>query len=127
MKVDFDSKITDLRGEALRGEDGSDVTLASVSCTALLASYPDEQNLVPDAKVRRFRLAQQAIAGGEQDVKAEDVVELKNVLGKAYGPLVVGRAFDIIEPDGVTPLKAVQSEARLRRPGRADIRVDPAP
>jgi len=97
MRVNFDAPITDLKGVTLKDGE-NDVTLASVACNALMASFPDEQSLDAKAKVRRFRLAEKAVDGGVQDVDAEDVVELKKVLGKAFGPLVVGRAFDIIDP-----------------------------
>jgi hypothetical protein len=48
--------------------------------------------------VRRFRLAEIAARGGEREVKVEDVALIKQLLGKAFAPLVVGRAYDIIEP-----------------------------
>ena len=100
MQVNFDAPITDLKGVVLKDGE-NDVTLASVSCTALMASFPDEQNLDAKAKVRRFHLAEAAVDGGVQDLETEDVTELKKVLGKAFGPLVVGRAFEIIESASV--------------------------
>ena len=97
MKIDFSAVIKDLDGDPVK--DGEkDATLGRVACTALLASYADEQNLAAEDKVRRFRLAEIAAKGGEREVKVEDVALIKTLIGKAFAPLVVARAYDIIEP-----------------------------
>jgi hypothetical protein len=97
MKVDFSALIKDLDGDPVK--DGEkDATLGRVACTALMASYADEQNLVAEEKVKRFRLAEIAAKGGEQELKVEDVALIKQLIGKAFAPLVVARAYDIIEP-----------------------------
>ena len=100
MKIDFSAVIKDLDGDAVK--DGEkDATLGRVACTALLASYGDEQHLPAEDKIKRFRLAEVAARGGEQEVKIDDVALVKTLIGKAFAPLVVGRAYDIIEPPSV--------------------------
>src|SRR5262245_23377648 len=102
MKIDFSAVIKDLDGSPVKqGE--KDATLGHVACTALLASYADEQNLPVEDKVRRFRLAEIAAKGGEREVKVEDVALIKQLIGKAFAPLIVGRAYDIIEPPAAEP------------------------
>jgi hypothetical protein len=97
MKIDFSAVIKDLEGDAVK--DGEkDATLGRVACAALLASYADEQNLPAEDKVKRFHLAEVAAKGGEQEMKIDDVALIKTLIGKAFAPLVVGRAYDIIEP-----------------------------
>jgi hypothetical protein len=54
--------------------------------------------LAAEEKVKRFRLAEIAAKGGEREVKVEDVALIKTLIGKAFAPLVVARAYDIIEP-----------------------------
>jgi hypothetical protein len=97
MKIDFSAVIKDLDGGAVKDGD-KDATLGRVTCTALLASYADEQNLPAEDKVKRFRLAEIAARGSEQEMKVDDVALVKKLIGKAFAPLVVGRAYDIIEP-----------------------------
>ena len=97
MKIDFSAVIKDLDGDAVKDGE-TDATLGRVASTALLASYADEQNLPAEDKVKRFRLAEIAAKGGEREVKVEDVALIKTLIGKAFAPLIVGRAFDIIEP-----------------------------
>ncbi len=97
MKIDFSAVIKDLDGDAVK--DGEkDATLGRVACAALLASYADEQNLPAEEKVKRFRLAEIAAKAGQQEVKIDDVALIKKLIGKAFAPLVVARAYDIIEP-----------------------------
>src|SRR5262249_33931299 len=97
MKIDFSAVIKDLDGAPVKDGD-KDATLGRVACTALLASYADEQNLPAEDKVRRFRLAEIAAKGGEGGGKGEDAALIKQLIGKAFGPPVVARAYDIIEP-----------------------------
>ncbi len=96
MQLDLDEKILDLEGKPLKDAD-KDMTLCSVVCAAMLATVPEDQNLPADKKVKMFRLAQIAIKRGKQDLPIEDVAFLKERIGKLYGPLVVGRVYDILE------------------------------
>jgi hypothetical protein len=102
MKIDFSSVIKDLDGEAVKDGD-KDATLGRVACTALLASYADEQNLPAEDKVKRFRLAEIAAKGGAQEMGIEGVALVKKLIGKAFAPLIVARAYDIIEPPAAEP------------------------
>jgi hypothetical protein len=97
MKIDFSAVIKDLDGDPVKDGD-EDATLGRIACTALLATYADERELPAEQKVKRFRLAEIAAKGGEREVKVEDVALIKQLIGKAFAPLVVARAYDIIEP-----------------------------
>lgn len=97
MRIDFSVVLKNLVGDPLK-EDGKDFTLAMASCTALMQPAMDEPNIPADAKVRRFKLATVIVHGGEQDLTIEEVAELKRLIGKIFGPLVVGRAFEILDP-----------------------------
>lgn len=99
MKVDFNYVIRDLKGEAVM--DGKDeFTLKNVACNALLMPYPDEQQLSGTDKYRRFKLADKiSAANGEAvDLSVEEVADLKKLIAKAFSPLVVGRAYDKLDP-----------------------------
>ena len=97
MKINFGAKILGIDGKTI--PDGErNLTLGAVCCTALLASYPDETNLEAALKVKRFRLAEIAVKNKEQELPVDDIAELKRLIAKAFGPLIVGRAFDLIEP-----------------------------
>ena len=98
MKIDFDTILRDLRGEPIKDGTG-DFTLGMASCTALLSSYQDEQGLDPKDKVRRYKLATKVSDGGEVDLSVEEISDLKKLIGKAFPPLIVGRAYEILDPE----------------------------
>lgn len=96
MKIDFSFVIRDLNGEPARDEDNkTEITLASLSCTALLRSYNDEHITVID-KLRRAKLAERIHIGGQQDVTIEEAVELRRLIGHCFPPLAVLRAYDAL-------------------------------
>lgn len=106
--TDFSTPIKDLDGNDLvdpmtiAGEGTVKVvTLARVAANALVQNYPDEAGLAGDVKVKRFMLALKVTGAGELDLTAEDVAVLKERIAKAYGPLVVGRAWALLDPASV--------------------------
>ena len=97
MQINFATEILDLDGTPIK-DAGKNLTLRSAACGALTAPFPEDQNAEATVKVSRYRLALKASEGGTQDWPVEDVAEMKRLIGKAYGPLIVGRCFDAIEP-----------------------------
>lgn len=99
MKVDFNTPIKDIKGVVVKnGQD--DLTLESIACTVLLGVAAGDENIDPKVKIRRFKLAVKLSEGkGEVDLSAEDIADLKALIGKNYAPLVVGRAFEILDPE----------------------------
>lgn len=77
------------------------ITIGKIVVNALLASFDDERQLSGDEKARRFRLAQNVYEArkgdGWVDLTAEDITLLKALVGKGYGPLIVGQIYDILE------------------------------
>ena len=107
MRISFDVVIHDLDGEPVIDDTNPDqkkpLQLGVIARNALLASYQDEQGLSGDDKFQRFNLA--CRTKGEVDWTAEDIALLKKLIAKAYGPLIVGRAFEALERRGA--VKAV--------------------
>lgn len=101
MKRNFSAAIKNLDGKPLK-EGDKEVTIGSIAVNALLTPYEDERNLSGDDKVKRFRLAQ-AIHGADDEIEvtAEQVTLLKTLIAKAYTPLIVGQAYDLLEADPV--------------------------
>lgn len=102
--VDFSKPILDQKNKEIKevdnkGKETADVmTLQSISETALLATFADERDLSAEDKVKRYKLFNK-INSMNWELKAKEVELLKLCLGKMAGPLVVGRAYDIIEPE----------------------------
>jgi hypothetical protein len=102
MKVDFSSPINGLDNKPVKEANGSggsmEITMSSICCSVLLTQDTEEAAATGEEKVKRFKIAEKVYSGGEQDLSAEDIVLLKRLIGKFYGPLVVARAYDILEP-----------------------------
>jgi hypothetical protein len=97
--VDFSTVMTDMDGQPLptSQSDKTPVTLGTVADTALLNSFPDEKDIGGDEKVHRFTLAV-LVKSGKVDLTVENITLIKTVIAKAYGPLIVGRAWAILDP-----------------------------
>ena len=93
MKINFNQPIKNIQGEEIK-----DLTLKTVSVEALLATFPDEQSLSGEEKAKRYLLATRIYANPEElDLTIEEIAKIKQLIGKGYGPLVVGQAWEILE------------------------------
>jgi hypothetical protein len=81
------------------------LTLGYVCLFALQLMAPGE-DIPLAAKVERFKLAVRLARGGDVSLTAEDVALLKRLIGKAWAPLVVGRALEVLDPAALGPVPA---------------------
>lgn len=104
--IDFSTILLDLSGEPIKdniamqinGGLDLDLTLGRAASHALCASYPDENNLGGDEKFRRGLLACKVYPGGQHELSPEDVTLLKKLVAKAYSPIVVIKAWPLLDP-----------------------------
>lgn len=103
IEVDFDVKLTTIDGKPFTGPDGkeTETTLASICQNALLAGYPDEQNLSGIEKVARYGMALKIRDEKKWDLTATEVELLKKLVAKAFPPLIVGQVWAILDPASV--------------------------
>ena len=93
MKINFNQPIKNITGEDIK-----DLTLKTVSVEALLATFDDERSLSGEEKAKRYLLATRIYANPEDiDLTVEEIAKIKQLIGKGYGPLVVGQAWEILE------------------------------
>ena len=101
MKIDFSARIVNLDGEPVE-ENGVVLTLGSLSINALLATLADlrgqTEQLPGTEKVRQATLAQKIHTEGSVDLSAEDITMLKDRIGRAYSPLAVMQAWQLLDP-----------------------------
>lgn len=64
---------------------------------SLLGFFPDEQNLTGEEKVKRYELASKIYAGGDIDLKPEEIVLIKKLVGKGAPTLVVGQVYKLLD------------------------------
>lgn len=99
MKIDFSTPIKDLEGNPVKITGDKEFTIGDAAVTVLMATFQDEQNLDPQEKLRRFKLA--LIASNKespvQEIPVTDIAYIKGLIGKGMSPLIVGRAEEIFE------------------------------
>ncbi|HET6494347.1 MAG TPA: hypothetical protein VFH61_03160 [Thermoleophilia bacterium] len=71
-----------------------ELTLRAVSVNALLTN---EQGNDGDEKARRWRLAMQ-LHEGENELTIKEASLIKKQIGKNYSPIIVGQAYDLLDP-----------------------------
>lgn len=95
--IDFATPITDYDGVPVKMGD-KEMTLRDVSVMALVQGYDDERGLSGQERFERGRLAG-AIHDAKEpmQLKSEEITLLKKVVGKAFTPMVVFRAYPLID------------------------------
>ena len=95
MKRNLDTPILQLDGT----EFADKATLGTVCFSAVVAVIPDDQNSEIYQKIALYNLAKILAIGGEVDLTAEDIVLLKERVGKVISNVVaIGRVFELLEP-----------------------------
>lgn len=72
-------------------------TLRMAARNSLQAVFADEQALTGEEKFKRGELAM-GLAAPDAKVKAEDVVLIKKLIAKGYGPMIVFQAWKELDP-----------------------------
>ncbi|MDX8537073.1 hypothetical protein RFM23_05475 [Mesorhizobium abyssinicae] len=113
MKIDFTQKLLTITGIPLKASadrDASDLTLQDVSTNALLTPAPAQQ---PGREVsfadsaNAFKLALRISNAPEAcDVKSEEITQIKQAIGRIYGPNVCGPVEMLLEGGAVVAEKA---------------------
>ena len=101
--IDFSQPIVDDTGKTAlidpKQESLGVITLKFVSIHALTGLYEDEKNIAPEKKFERGLLAQKiSAADGPMKLTAEEIADIKLVIGKAYGPWVIAQAWPMLDP-----------------------------
>lgn len=102
MKIDVVQKILGLDGVPV----AEDATLRKVCSEALLNTLRGDENMDGVAKAKLFSLALAISAEDEPDLALEDWAKIKERIGRGFTPLIVGRAYELIDP---TKPKAVEA------------------
>lgn len=97
MKINFDAVLTGLEGQPLLDDTKQPVTLKALSLGALMSVFVGEENLTGEEKLSRYQLASTIHRGSIVDLKVEDIAKIKFLIGKAYGVLAVGKAYELLD------------------------------
>jgi hypothetical protein len=106
-QIDFSTILNDIDGKTpIKDAFPSDVppdkrpslTLGLAAAHALLSTYQDETATADIDKWRRGELAIRVSSGAKLALPAEDVALIKHLVAKLWGPIVVYRAWPLLDP-----------------------------
>lgn len=89
MKVDVDTTLKHIDGNDLP------LTLKKACIEALMAQTQDDR-ASGEVKFKRYELAVKVNSGATVDISPEEAAMLKDLIGKVYGPGVVGPAYKLL-------------------------------
>lgn len=101
MKIDMTTVLLALDGKPIPigpGEDSLNSTLRTIVENALLSPLRGDENVTGAKKAEMFILAMRAHTEDQCDMKAEEITMVKERIGRAFPPLIVGRAYEILDP-----------------------------
>lgn len=100
LAIDFKTEIKGIDGAAIpidpANKSQGNLTLGKVCEDALVATLPGDSPS-PSEKNTRFWIAMKIHEGKEQ-LTVDEIVTVKKVIGMAYGPLVIGRSYQLLDP-----------------------------
>ena len=96
MKIDFNTKIKNLDGTAIKNKK-KDLTARYFATEALLALADTEKNLSGEEKFKRGQLAEKIYMKDVVDLTVEEISLVKKMVGKVFNSLVVLRMYKILE------------------------------
>jgi len=98
MVVNLGKGLFTLDGEIIPDMKNEPATVRGVAIEALFATFKGEENLSGEEKMKRWELASKIKAESDPvEMTVEEVALLKKLIGKAYGALIVGQAWKVLE------------------------------
>lgn len=94
MKVNVAKELKTFDGVAMRNEANETITLKSLLVNALLTPEQKDDGIT---KVMKYELAKIIHGSAEVDFDEKQIVMLKEVCGKMYGPLAVGQIYEALK------------------------------
>ena len=97
MKIDFTKKFTNFTGEILKdSQSGKELSLSDVCVEALMA-VDSKESIDGMEKLKRYNLALDIHKGEKDSLSSEEVVLLKELIGKYFTTIIVGQALPMLE------------------------------
>ena len=106
MKRNFDAPLIRIDGTPFvdqQGEGAVPMTLKMLAFHAVSMQIRGDENMSIPQKMELYNMVGKTAKGGVIELEAEDIALLKDRIGKAFPPLVIGEAFRLLELDYVEP------------------------
>lgn len=79
---------------------GKAQTFGVVACQALLSQLDQSTNPSGDGKMARYALAMKIHNNNPVNLDLDELKILKDLIGEMFLPLIVGQAWELLEPKG---------------------------
>jgi len=95
MKIDFGQELLGIDGKPIMDPQSQEaIRLNSVCINALMGQLEEDSKVAGEKKLARWTLACRVQNGkGPIDMTAEEIADIKDRVGKAFAPVIVGPAF----------------------------------
>lgn len=100
MKINFAAPLLDPKGQPFADK----ATLETACYAAFQQPLQTDMALPMDKRLAQYRLLQRIGAGGEQDVTAEEVAEIKDRVSRTMSLVVFGAVVEILESAKIASL-----------------------
>ena len=98
MEVIFERELKDLDGNDIPDQQGKPTTLRNIATNSIVAMFQDEKNIGGEEKLKRWDLALKVKNTSDPvSLTVEELALVKNMVAKAYGTLIVGQAWKMLE------------------------------
>lgn len=97
MKVNFDTILLTLDGRQMNDKDTNEPLSLKTICVDALLVVDSREKLDGEEKIKRYILAQEIYQGKKDSLSAEEVVLLKELIGRYYSTIVVGQVFPMLD------------------------------
>jgi hypothetical protein len=102
MQIDFSQALTNLDGTPLAQanlEGGQPIPITlRLTATEALCRPTDERGMTGAQKFERFSLALRINQGDPVELTPEEVATIKQRIGETMPPIIVGRAYQLLDP-----------------------------
>lgn len=113
--LDWTQPITDEKGKQMEYEKGVPLTLQNLSVRALLLPIPvtpGGKEETGDQKVTRAILATKIQNDPKASLTTEEITTVKNAVARIGGPMMVYRAWSLLDPTSVSAKSTPPEEAK---------------
>lgn len=99
MKVDLNQKLLDFEGDPIKIAENDEVwTLKKAVVNSLGAALDADKGQDYEKAIKRWKLAVRLQEGGEQEIEAEELVEIRKRLVTCYpSALISGQACEMLK------------------------------
>lgn len=104
MNVDSAAVLNDIDDKAMTDGE-TKVTFGYVVKQGMLNLSPEEKNTPADLKRKRYLLAKKFSKGGIVELSQPEIDLIKEVIGKQFIPIIVGRCDEILDNSFEIPYK----------------------